>query len=73
MKKIVTAAVLGAVLVAGQAVASTQAAPRIADRVGATAGEADGLAAIPVPLLFLGGAILAGVIIDQATDDSDSD
>ena len=73
MKKIVTAAVLGAVLVAGQAVASTQAAPRIADRVGATAGEADGLAAIPVPLLFIGGAILAGVIIDQATDDSESD
>lgn len=73
MKKIIAASVVGLALVAGQAAAANQAAPRIADRVGATAGESEEFAAIPAPLIFIGAAVLAAVAIDQVVDDGDSD
>lgn len=73
MKKIIAASVVGLALVAGQAAAANQAAPRIADRVGATAGASDELAAIPAPLIFIGAALLAGVVINEVVDDGDSD
>ena len=73
MKKIIAASVVGLALVAGQAAAANQAAPRIADRVGATAGAAEEFAAIPAPLIFIGAAVLAAVAIDAVVDDGDSD
>ena len=73
MKKIIAASVVGLLLVAGQAVASTQAAPRIADRVGASADQSSEFAGIPAGLIFAGVAILASVAITSINDDSESD
>ena len=73
MKKIIAATTVGLLLVAGQAAATTQAAARVGDRVGAQAGESSELAAIPLPLIAIGGLILAGVIINEVSDDGESD
>jgi hypothetical protein len=73
MKKIIAATVAGLLLVAGQAAATTQASARVGDRVGAQAGESSELAAIPLPLLAIGGIILGAVIINEVSDDSESD
>ena len=73
MKKIIAASVAGLLLVAGQAAATTQAAPRIADRVGASAEESSDFAGIPAGLIFAGITILASVAITSVNDDSESD
>ncbi len=73
MKKIIAASVAGLLLVAGQAAASTQASARVGDRVGAQSGESSELVGIPLPLLLIGAAILAGLIINEVSDDSESD
>lgn len=73
MKKTVAAITAGLLLVAGQAVAQNNAASaRIGDRVGAQAGESSEFAAIPLPLLLLGGALAVFAVV-ELTDDSDSD
>jgi hypothetical protein len=73
MKKIIAATTVGLLLVAGQAAATTQASARVGDRVGAQAGESSELAAIPAPLIFIGAALLAVVIINEVSDDGESD
>ncbi len=73
MKKIIAATVAGLLLVAGQAAASTEASARVGDRVGAQAGESSELAAIPLPLIFIGAAILVGFVVNEVVDDSESD
>ena len=73
MKKIIAATTVGLLLVAGQAAATTQAAARVGDRVGATAGESSELAAIPLPLIFVGAAVLVGVIVNEVSDNGESD
>lgn len=71
--KIIAATVAGLLLVAGQAAATTEASARVGDRVGAQAGESSELAAIPLPLIFIGAALLTGLIINEVSDDSESD
>ena len=75
MKKTLAAAALGLALVAGQALAQTSTAPRVADRLGASAGESDQLAGgIPAGLIFAGVTVASFLIFSEATDDdSDSD
>ncbi len=73
MKKIIAATVAGLLLVAGQAAASTEASARVGDRVGAQVGESSELAAIPLPLIFIGAAILVGFVVNEVVDDSESD
>lgn len=65
------AVVVGLALVAGQAMASATATPRIADRIGSQSEDEDG---VPLTVLLIGGAVLAAVIIGGAGgDDADSD
>jgi hypothetical protein len=73
MKKIIAATTVGLLLVAGQAAATTQASARIGDRVGAQAGESSEFAAIPLPLLAIGGIVAGALIINAITDDGESD
>lgn len=73
MKKTVAAITAGLLLVAGQAVAQNNAAgARVGDRIGAQAGESSELAALPLPLLILGGVAAIAIIL-EVTDDSESD
>lgn len=72
MKKIIAATVAGLLLVAGQAAASTQASARVGDRVGAQSGESSELAGIPLPLIFIGAAILVGFAVNEVVDKSES-
>ncbi|WP_439475955.1 hypothetical protein [Brevundimonas sp.] len=73
MKKTIAAITAGLLLVAGQAVAQNNAASaRVGDRVGAQAGESSEFAAVPLPLLILGGALIVWGVI-EITDDSESD
>ncbi len=73
MKKIIAAATVGLLLVAGQAAATTQSAARVGDRVGAQAGESSELAAIPLPLLAIVAVVGAVVFYNEVIDDSESD
>ena len=73
MKKIIAASVAGLLLVAGQAAASAQASARVGDRVGAQRGESSELVGIPLPLIFIGAALLVGLIVKEVSDDSESD
>lgn len=73
MKKIIVASVAGLLLIAGQAAATTQASARVGDRVGARSAESSELMGLPLPLIFIGAAILAGIAIDAVSDDSESD
>ena len=63
----------GLLLVAGQAAATTEASARVGDRVGAQAGESSELAAIPLPLIFIGAAILVGFAVNEVVDNGESD
>lgn len=69
MKKTIAAVAAGLLLVAGQAAAqNNSAASRIADRVGAEAGESSEFAGVPIlPLVLVVGIMINGLI--QATDD----
>jgi hypothetical protein len=73
MKKIIAAATVGLLLVAGQAAATTQASARVGDRVGAMAGESSELAAIPLPLIAVAAIVAGALIINEVSDDSESD
>jgi len=73
MKKIIAAATVGLLLVAGQAAATTEASARVGDRVGAQAGESSELAAIPLPLIAIGAIVGAIVFYNEVIDDSESD
>ncbi|WIY69351.1 hypothetical protein KB221_14955 [Aquidulcibacter paucihalophilus] len=73
MKKIIAAATVGLLLVAGQAAATTQASARVGDRVGAMAGESSELAAIPLPLIAVAAIVAGALIINEVTDSSESD
>ena len=75
MKKTLAAAGLALALLAGQALAQTSTAPRVADRVGAPAGDSDQLAGgIPAGLIFAGVTVASFLVFSEATDDdSDSD
>lgn len=74
MRKTVTAAVVGLLLVAGQAAAAgaTSANVRVGDRVGARADASSEFAGIPLPVLLIGTAVLIGAIVVASDDDSDS-
>ena len=73
MKKIIAATVAGLLLVAGQAAASTEASARVGDRVGAQSEESSELLGLPLPLIFIGAAILVGFVVNEVVDDSESD
>lgn len=73
MKKILAAATVGLLLVAGQAAATTQSAARVGDRVGAQAGESSEFASIPLPLIAIGAIVGAVVFYNEVIDDSESD
>jgi hypothetical protein len=74
MKKTLAAVLAGTLLVASQAAAQSTAAPRVADRLGATAGESSELMGAPAGLIFLGVTGAAAAIFSAATDDdSESD
>lgn len=73
MKKIIAATVAGLLLVAGQAAANTEASARVGDRVGAQAGESSELAAVPLPLIGIIGLVAAALVINEITDDGESD
>ena len=74
MRKTVTAAVVGLLLVAGQAAAagSTSANARVGDRVGARADASSEFAGIPLPVLLIGTAVVIGAVVVASNDDSES-
>ncbi|WP_332655415.1 hypothetical protein [Brevundimonas sp.] len=73
MKKTLAAITAGCLLIAGQAAASSQAATRVGDRVGAQAESSSEFAGIPViGLLAIAGVIAAAVVV-VSDDDSESD
>jgi len=73
MRKTVTAAVVGLLLVAGQAAAAgSTSASTVGDRVGARADASSEFAGIPLPVLLIGTAVLIGAIAVASDDDSDS-
>jgi len=75
MKKIATAVLAGALLVAGQAAATTESAARVGDRVGAVSTESSEFAGgVPVGLIFAAAAVASFALIASANDDdSESD
>ncbi|HZW14960.1 MAG TPA: hypothetical protein VFF66_01770 [Brevundimonas sp.] len=74
MKKTLAAVAAGALLIAGQAAATTQSATaRVGDRVGPEAGSSSEFLGIPViGLLAIAGVIAAAVVV-VSDDDSESD
>ena len=73
MRKTVTAAVVGLLLVAGQAAAAgATSSARVGDRVGARADASSEFAGIPLPVLLIGTAVLIGAVVVGTNDDSDS-
>jgi hypothetical protein len=73
MKKTIVAAAIGLSLVGGQAIAQGGATARIADRVGAPAGESSELMGAPAGLIFLAATIGGFAMISAIADDSESD
>lgn len=73
MKKTIAAVVAGTLLVATQAFATTQAAPRVGDRLGAVAGESEEFAGIPAGLIFVAVAVAAVAGLSAVSDNADSD
>ncbi len=73
MRKTVTAAVVGLLLVAGQAAAAGASSDvRVGDRVGARADASSEFAGVPLPVLLIGTAVLIGAIVVASDDNSDS-
>lgn len=73
MRKTVTAAAVGLLLIAGQAAAAgSTSTAHVGDRVGARADASSEFAGIPLPVLLIGGAVLIGVISVASNDNSDS-
>ena len=75
MRKTIAAVTAGLLLVAGQAAAAgaNNAAVRVGDRVGASAGEASEFVGIPLPVLLIGAAVVAATVAVATDDDSESD
>lgn len=74
MRKTIAAVTAGLLLVAGQAAAAGANAPaRVGDRVGAASDESSEFAAIPLPVLLIGAAVLVGAVVVATDDDSESD
>lgn len=74
MKKMIAAVMVGGMLVATQAMATTQATSRVADRVGAQAGDANELAGgISPALIFIAVTVASFALITNVNDDSESD
>jgi hypothetical protein len=76
MKKTLAAIATGAMLIAGQALASNQAsaAPSVVDRVGAQVGSSDEFGGgASAGLIFVAVTILAFAAVTAADDDSESD
>lgn len=74
MKKTIAAVVAGTLLAATQALAAGEAAPRVADRIGAPVGAADEMAGAPTAgLIFAAVAIGAFAIVISHDDDDDSE
>lgn len=74
MRRSVAAVTIGLLLVADQAAAagSTTVVARVGDSVGALADASNEFAGIPLPILFIGGAIMAAAIVVATDDDFDS-
>ena len=74
MKKTIAAVAIGALLVATQAMATTQATARVGDRVGAQAGESSEFGGSLSPaLIFFAVTIASFALITTVNDDSESD
>jgi len=74
MKKTLAAVMAGAMLVATQAFAMNEAAPRVADRIGAPAEDSSEFAGgAGAGLIFAVVAIGAFALLASSDDDSDSD
>ena len=74
MKKTIVAAAIGLSLLAGQAIAQNAATARVADRIGAPAGEAQEFAGgVPAGLIFFAAAAAGFALLSQVNDDSESD
>jgi len=74
MKKTIAAVVAGTLLVATQAFATTQAAPRVGDRLGAAAGESEEFGgSLPAGLIFVVVAAAAVAGLSAVSDEADSD
>jgi hypothetical protein len=73
MKKVLAAVAAGALLIAGQAVASqtVNAGARVGDRVGPRADAGSGFSG--VPLSFIAAGVLTVLVVVALDDDSDSD
>ena len=69
----IAAMVAGLALAAAPALAANTAAPRVSDRIGATADTDREFAGVPLPVLLIGAAVLIGVIVVATDDDSESD
>jgi hypothetical protein len=67
MRKTIAAVSVGLLLVAGQAAAAGSNTG-----VGASADGSNEFAGIPLPVLLIGGAVLATAIVVATDDDSDS-
>ena len=75
MKKTIAAVLAGSLLVAGQALASTQSVARVGDRVGPQAGASSEFAGgVPDALIFASVTVAAFLIVANLhDDDSESD
>ena len=73
MKKTLAAVTAGALLIAGQAAATSQGVARLGDRVGAKADASSEFAGIPAIGLLAIAGVLAAAIVVVSGDDSDSD
>lgn len=75
MKKTIAAVVAGTLLAATQALAAGEAAPRVADRIGAPAGASDELmGGASAGLIFAAITIGAfALVVSSDDDDSESD
>lgn len=73
MKKTFAAVAAGALLIAGQAAATSQGVARVGDRVGAQADASSEFNGIPVIGLLAIAGVLAAAITVVSGDDSDSD
>lgn len=73
MKKTIVAAAIGLSLLGGQAIAQGAATARVADRIGAPAGESSELMGAPAPLIFVAAAVAGILLIQEIADDSESD
>ncbi len=73
MRKTIAAVTLGLLLVAGQAVASNNAAARVGDRVGARAGDTSEFQAQGIPAaVWIVGGIVAVAAVSAATSDNNA-